>query len=420
MTTVGTIVPEHWKRTIVLVWSGQALSFITSGAAGYALIWYLTVTTGSATILALGSIAYFIPVALLGPFAGTIIDRYNRKHIMMAADLGIAAITVLMALLIIAGLTSVPLVLGMLALRAVGTTFHGPAMQAAMPLLVPERHLVRIGSLDQALVGLTNIAAPALGIFLYELVGLQLALFADALGALVACGALMLVTIPDVHLSKEKRSGILHEMADGMRAIRDCTGMVTFFVLVTLCCIVFMPMAALFPLMTTLHFGGGGYDAAIVEASFSIGFLLGSIVLGIWGGGRRLVRLIMISVAACGIVTVACGLLPSDAYWWFVILSGLMAIAGAFFNSPLVAVIQKNIAPEQLGRVLAVFGTLTSFASPVGLLIGGPVADVIGIAPLFAISGAGMIAVILTALFFPRIHQLDRAKEAPAHSSART
>ncbi|MDR2673171.1 MAG: MFS transporter [Coriobacteriales bacterium] len=412
LTASGTELSADWKRAIALVWSGQAISLVTSGAAGWAVIWYLTVMTSSPMVLALASIAYFVPVALLGPLAGALVDRHNRKHIMIAADLGIAVVTVAMALVIIAGLINVPLMLVMLALRSVGTTFHQPAMQAAMPLMVPERHLVRIGSLDQGIMGLSNMAAPAIGVFFYETMGLQFAMFADAAGALVACVALVLTTIPDVHLTKARQTGILREMGDGLRAIRSCTGMGTFFVLVTLCVIAFMPMASFFPLMTYQHFGGDGYAAAIVEAVFSAGFVAGSGVLLVWGGGRRLVPLIVASVAACGAITAVCGLLPVDWYWGFVALSGLMAVTGAFFNSPLLTVIQKNIPPEQLGRVMAVFGALTSFAGPVGLVIGGPFAEAVGVPMLFIASGIGMVAVAVASLFFPQIHRLDKSSAA--------
>jgi DHA3 family macrolide efflux protein-like MFS transporter len=400
------------------VWSGQAVSFVSSGAAGFAIIWYLSIATASATILALGTIAYFIPLIVLGPLAGAIVDRYNRKYIIIISDLCIAFITILVALMISAGLTSVPLILAMLLLRSVGATFHQPAMQATMPLLVPERHLVRIGSLDQGIIGLSNIVAPALGILLYTSMGLHSALFVDAAGALIACGILAFATIPNVHLAKSERTSLRREMADGMRAIKNCRGMGTFFALITVCCIAYMPMSAFFPLMTSLHFLRDGYSAAIVEAVWSVGFLLGSIVLGIWGGGRRLVPLIVISVGVCGALVVACGLLPPAAYWAFVVLTGLMAITGAFFNSPLIAVIQKNIEPAQLGRVMAVFGALTSLASPIGLVISGPVADVIGVAPLFVASGALMLLIALAALFFPVINNLDHPKEAPTPKTA--
>jgi DHA3 family macrolide efflux protein-like MFS transporter len=278
LSAQGVAIPAHWRSIVAAVWSGQAVSLITSGAAGWALIWYLTETTGSATILALSTIMYFLPVALLGPFAGTLIDRYNRKHIMIIADLGIAIVTVIMALLIIIGMTSVPMILAMIAIRAIGTTFHQPAMQAVMPLLVPDRHLVRINSLDQGVAAVSQIGAPALGIFMYSTLGLQVALFADAAGAMLACAILLFVSIPNVHLQKEERTTVLGELRDGMLAVREVRGMALMLGIVTVGCAAFMPIASLYPLMTYQHFGGGGFEVAIVEAVYGRGFLIGSIV----------------------------------------------------------------------------------------------------------------------------------------------
>ena len=407
LSAAGTPVPERWKSLVAAVWTGQLFSFLFSMAANYALIWYLTETTGSATILALSTIMHFIPMALLGPFAGTIVDRYNRRSIMIVTDICVAAVTILMAFLIILGFTSVPLVLFILLLRSTGTAFHMPAMLAAMPLLVPDRHLVRIASLDQGIMGASNIAGPALGIVLYTALGLQLALFGGALGALIAAAILLSVRIPEVHLDKGERTGVFHELADGFRAVRNCRGMTPLFVVIMFGCMAFMPIASLFPLMTFNHFGGDGYAASLVEAVFGIGFLLGSVVLGVWGGGRRLVLVVVISTIGQALAFGGCGLLSPDAFTLFVVLSGLGGIADAFFSGPLNALIQRRIAPEKLGRVMALLSSVMSFSAPVGLAIAGPIAERIGVAAWFVISGICLFAAGVAAFLTPSIRSLD-------------
>ena len=404
----GVPIPLHWKSIVIAVWSGQAVSFLTSGAAGYALIWYLTETTASPMILALSTLMYFLPMGLLGPFAGAIVDRFNRKHIMIIADLGIAAAAIAMAMSVIAGYTSVQLVLVMLLVRSIGTAFHSPAMQAVMPLLVPDRHLVRITSLDQGIAGITNIVAPALGIFFYTVFGLQIALFADAVGALVACGLLLTVQIPDVHMDKSERTSVLLEIADGIQAVREQRGLGMLFIFMALGIIAFMPMASLFPLMTYSHFGGDGYDAALIEAVWGIGYVLGSIVLGIWGGGRRLILLVMISITTQGVFTLICGLLPQDAFFWFAVICIPLSIAGAFFNGPLSAIIARKIKPEKLGRVMALLGTVMSLSAPIGLMIAGPIAEYTGVPFWFVASGVGLMVLPIIATLFPSIRALGR------------
>lgn len=416
LSAAGLPLAKNWFAAIVAVWSGQAVSFVSSGAAGFALIWYLVETTSSPLILSLASVIYFLPVIFLGPLAGTFVDRHNRKYIMIIADIGIAIMSALTGVVIFAGLASVPLVLVMIGVRSIGTTFHGPAMMAAMPLLVPERHLVRISTLDQGLQGLSNIGAPALGILVYTTLGLPFALLLDAIGAVVACVVLAFVKIPDVHMEKEEQTGVLYEMRDGFAAIKARKGMLPFFILIFVATAAFMPMSALFPLMTTMHFGGDGYAASLVEAVWGVGFVVGSLILGAWGGGKKLIQLIMISLLACGAVTVACGLLSTDGFVFFVILTGLMAITGAFFNSPTLAVIQKNIEPKKLGRVMAVFGSLQGIAAPIGLLISGPIAEFVGVPPIFIASGIGMIVVVGIGLFIPSLFTLNTGIVMPGEN----
>ena len=411
-SSAGLQLAQNWRAAIITVWAGQAVSFVTSGAAGFALIWYLVETTSSPLVLSLSTIMYFLPVILLGPLAGTFVDRHNRKYIMIVADLGIAVMTIVTGGLIFMGLASVPLVMVMIALRSIGTTFHGPAMLAVMPLLVPDRHLVRISTLDQGLQGLTNIGAPALGIFMYTAFGLPVALLLDAVGAIVACLCLVFVKIPDVHLTKEEQSSVWADMKTGLAAIRECRGMTTLFILIFICTAAFMPMAVLFPLMTTMQFGGDGFAVSLVEAVWGAGFVAGSLVLGIWGGGKRLIPLIIASVFGCGVVTAACGFLPPDGFMLFLLLTCCMAVLGAFFNSPIMAVIQKNIDPKKLGRVMAVFGSLSGIAAPIGLVIAGPVAEHVGVPPIFIASGIGMILTVLAGFFFPSIFSLDKNNDS--------
>ena len=408
LSAQGVPIPGHWRRIIVAVWSGQAVSLLTSGAAGYALIWYLVESTESPFILSLGTIMFFIPMAVLSPLAGTIADRYNRKYIMIIADMFIALFAVIAALVIFLGFASVPLVLALLLLRSVGTAFHAPAMQAVMPLLVPDRHLVRITSLDQGLQGAANIVAPAIGIFFYAAFGMYVALLLDTIGALVACGLLAIVKIPKLHMKKEQRTGMINEFKDGLQAVREVRGMGLLFVLIGVGVMAFMPMASLFTLMTYRHFGGDGYQAALVEAVWGAGFLLGSLIIGVWGGGKRLIVVVMLSVLLQGAFTVVMGLLPGDAFAIFVMICIPQAISGAFFNGPINAIVQRRIAPEKLGRTMALMGTVMYVAGPLGLFLAGPVAELTGVPFWFVASGLALVVVALGGMLFPSVRQIDR------------
>jgi DHA3 family macrolide efflux protein-like MFS transporter len=148
-------------RPFFILWTGQSLSLVGSQAVQFALIWWLTKTSGSATILASATLLGLLPPIVLGPVIGALIDRWNRKTVMLAADGFVAAASLLLAWLFSAGIANIPHVLALLFMRAIGAAFHSPAMTASTSLMVPEKRLTRIQGLNQSMQGLlTIVAAP--------------------------------------------------------------------------------------------------------------------------------------------------------------------------------------------------------------------------------------------------------------------
>ncbi|MEG2260334.1 MAG: MFS transporter [Raoultibacter sp.] len=409
LSAAGRALPPSWKSIIAFIWAGQAASILTSYAAGYAAIWYLTETTGSALILAIASIMAFLPQGILSPFGGVIADKFNRKHVMILADMSVGLVSLALGIIILMGQASVTLIMVMIAARSVGQAFHTPAMTATMPLLVPEKHLVRINSLDQALMSIAGIGGPALGIFLYTTFGFQTVLFLDFGGALIACLGLAAATIPLIHDATMDDQHVFANMRDGWHVIKHDRGMLCLLIFCMFGIMVFAPLGALFPLMTFEHFAGDGYMASLTEAAFGAGMLAGSAALMVWGGGKRLALLVVLSAIGCGVTILACGLLSPAMFPAFVVLSFLMAVAGAFFNGPLMSLLQKRTPAEKMGRVLGIYTAVMGLASPLGLAISGVCAEYTGVALWFVIGGALMTAFSLIPYLIPAVRNLDKS-----------
>ena len=171
LSAAGRPLPKRWFAIIVTIWAGQAVSMITSYAAGYAAIWYVTETTGSALALSLMTIFAMLPTGVLSPFGGVIADRFNRKTVMIVSDLGVGVVSLALGFLLLFGDISFALIALFAAARSIGQAFHSPAMMATLPLLVPSKHLMRINTLDQLLMSIVSIGAPAFGILLYTTIG---------------------------------------------------------------------------------------------------------------------------------------------------------------------------------------------------------------------------------------------------------
>ena len=124
---------KPWKARFFTIWGGQALSLLGSQLVQFALIWYLTVQTGSATVLATASLVGLIPHVVLGPIVGTLVDRWNRRVIMMVADSIIALATVGLVVLFAMNSAEIWHIYVLMFIRSVAGGFHGNSMIAASP-----------------------------------------------------------------------------------------------------------------------------------------------------------------------------------------------------------------------------------------------------------------------------------------------
>ncbi len=112
------------------------------------------------------------------------------------------------------------------------------------------------------------------------------------------------------------------------------------------------PVVAIFPLMTYDHFNGDGYMASLVEAAYGGGLVAGSAILLVWGGGKRLARLIAVSYLVSGITVFICGITPPDMFWLFVLMNVLCGLFLAGFNGPIMTLVQREVSSEKLGRAM--------------------------------------------------------------------
>lgn len=419
-SAAGLELPKHWLAILATIWAGQAVSMITSYAAGYAAVWYITESTGSALALAIANICALLPQGLVSPFGGVIADRYNRKIIMIAADLCIGMVSLVLGFIILAGHITFGLIIVMVMVRSIGQAFHGPAMMAAMPLLVPEKHLLRINMLDQLLMSIASIGAPAFGIFLYTTLGFNSVMFLDFFGALAAVAGLSLAKIPTIRDTTTDNQHVLANLRDGWRALAKTRGLMVLLLGITVGMAAFAPLSAVFPLMTYDHFAGDGYMASIVEAAFGIGMIIGSVILMTWGGGKKLARLMAIAALGVGTTTAACGFLPPDMFPAFVVLCAFMAVACAWFNGPLITLIQKNVPPEKSGRALGFATAAFGLAGPVGIALGGMLAETVGIATFFVIDGLVCIALGLWVYSPKSVRALDAEPSAQSEGISTT
>ncbi|WP_080839259.1 MFS transporter [Cohnella massiliensis] len=390
----------QWKKKFAFIFSGQIFSILTSSMVQFSMIWHLTETTGSAAVLMMAGLAGFLPQALLGPFIGVWLDRWNRKRTMMTADGVIALFSLILGLYFYFGEPGVGFVYAILMIRSAASAFHAPAFQAAIPLIAPEEQLTRVAGWHQMVFSFSNVIGPALGIAVYSATSLGAVLFLDVLGALIANMMLLFVQIRQPKPEAGPSPSFLNEFKLGWRAFAQAKPIVFVTVITAVFGIVFMPLATLFPFMTLSHFERGGYSASIVEAAFGIGMILGGALLSIAASKWKDSTYMSLSLAAIGLTCVFGGVLGKDGFFVFLALSFLMGAAAPFFNGPYMAMIQRAFEPEMLGRVLSFVTSVTLLSSPVGLLVAGPIVDRYGVQLWFF--GSGIVVLLTGLLLFLR------------------
>lgn len=386
----------QWKKIFAIIFTGQIFSILTSTMVQFAVIWHLTETTGSASVLMIAGLAAFLPQAVLGPFVGVWLDRWNRKLTMIMADSAIAIFSLILGLYFLWGDPALVFVYIILAFRSAASAFHAPAFQAAIPLIAPEEELTRVAGWQQMVFSFSNVIGPALGIAVYSATSLGTVLLLDVVGAIIANLMLLLVKIHQPKPQATAAPSFINEFRIGWNALIKAKPIVLITAATAVFSIAFMPLATLFPFMTLSHFGRGGYSASLVEAVFSIGMIVGGVLLSVFSSKWSDISYMSMGLLVVGLTCLISGMIGSNAFVIFAFLSFLMGGAAPFFNGPFMAMIQRSFEPEMLGRVISLVTSIMMLASPLGLLLAGPVVDRYGVQLWFLGSG---VVVMLTAMF---------------------
>ena len=420
-------------RTFLIIWTGQLISIVGSGLTSFALGVWIFDQTGHATPFALVVLCGALPRILLAPIAGSLADRWNRRWLMVLADTGDALVTLGVVLLLSFGQLQVWHVYPIALLSAIFAAFQGPAYSASIPMLVPKKDLARANGLIQTGRAVEMLLPPVLAGFLFGSVGMSGIIFIDFVTYFFAIGALLFVRIPQpevAHIDEEGQGVLLRDALFGWNYLRARKGllmMLLYFALVNF----FLNFAAVLMTPLVLSFGEPS-TLGIVQTTFGVGMLIGSVVMSAWGGTKRRIFGVIGFIALGGLGLSLTGTYPSG----FVVGAGLFIL---LFCVPLAsgmssAIFQSKVALNAQGRVSAVRSMVAESMMPLAFLIAGPLADRLfepwmreggmlartfvgalvgvgtgrGIGLMFVISGLALILASGLALANPRIRRIEQ------------
>jgi DHA3 family macrolide efflux protein-like MFS transporter len=412
-----TVEKRGWAKVFFLVWTGQVFSLFGSGLVQFALVWWLTRTTGSAIVLATATFIALIPEVLLGPFAGALVDRWNRRLVMILADGGIALATVALIVLVWLGRMQVWHVYMILFLRSLGGSFHQPAMTASTSLMVPKKHLARVAGANQTLRGILGIACPPLGALLMDLMPLQFVLAIDVITAVIAISPLLFVKVPQPEKVPAPLTGpgqLFKEIGEGLKLLASWKGALALLFFAMMINFVLAPSGTLMALLVKDHFNGDAFQYGFLESALGVGIIVGGLLLSVWGGFKRRMLTSLIGIIGIGAGVFLVGLAPRDLFWLALAGNILAGFMSPIANGPIQALMQTHVPPEMQGRVFTMTGSLCTAMMPLSMIVAAPVANALGVGAWFLIGGSITILMGVVGLATPVIFRLE--DHAPSRS----
>lgn len=364
-------------KAFTLVWFGQFISMLGSGMTRFALGFWAWGETGRATDLALVAFFSFGPGVLLSPIAGALVDRWNRKLVMMLSDLAAGLSTVALLLLYAAGQLQIWHIWVAGAFASAFESFQFPAYSAAISTMLPKDQYARANGMLSLAGSASGIIAPAAAAFLIIPIGINGIMLIDVFTFIFAIGSLLIVYIPQpktTQAGQQARSSLWRESFYGFRYIFErpsLLGLQLVFFSTNL--IATFSMVLLYPMILART----NSDATVlggVEAAMGIGGVLGGLLMSTWGGPKRLVHGVLTGMALSSIL----GSVLLGAGQVFIVWA-----IGAFFSTffiPFInganqAIWQSKVAPDVQGRVFATRRLIAQISAPLAMLIAGPIAD---------------------------------------------
>ncbi|MFC2160045.1 MFS transporter [Acidobacteriota bacterium] len=399
-------ITKLWNKNFFLLWQGQFVSQLGNQAFSIAMVFWIKHQTGSASLMGLLMMLIHLPMVILGPVAGTIADSYSRRKIIIACDLlaGIPVIILALLLFFVPQKTSLILILMLIVGLLLGAvrTFFSPAITAAIPDIVPKEKIAAANSLNQSSVQISTIFGQGLGGYLFMILGAPLLILIDGITYLFSAFSESFISIPQTlpersRIWKEKFAQFKIDTLEGLKIVWGNTGMRAMFFVAAFLNFFIMPLIVLLPFYVEDFLGVTPDWYGYLLAGFGFGALIGygfagALKLsGYWRSRSVILAMILMTILLASLSVSNIPVL-SLAIWVGI------GIANGFININIVTLLQTSVPSELRGRIFGLLTTITAGLTPIGLGLGGVVADLTGrnIPLIYGVCGIILILLSIT------------------------
>ena len=376
-----------WNKDYVLLWLGQMVSATGNSIQYIAVMWWIMnafppVKSG----MVMGWMFTFtlVPVAIIGPFAGVLIDRMSRKVIVVLSDAMRGIAILYMAYLTYTGQLTVFWIYIIAAIIGVGSAFFRPSLQASIPNMVPEAQLTRANSVFQTGMQFTQVIGPALGGFLVGFFGAFFVFALNGVSFLVSAFTELFINFRQSAVQHEE-TNFWSDFCEGLKFTYDNKLLFWMVIITSLLNFAFAPVDILIAKQVKVVYHLGAVELGYVVSAFAIGMILGAGLLSILPEIKRKHNVIILNILAAGLFFSFMGYAPNLIFFLFLAL--LVGVGISISNVLFMVVLQRIVPDEKRGRVFSVLTTSGTILQPVSLACVGWASGIVANESLFLILG---------------------------------
>jgi DHA3 family macrolide efflux protein-like MFS transporter len=393
----------------IFFWIGQLISLLGSSVTRFVIITWIGAETLSPTFLSIAFFLSALPMVIIPPLIGVYIDRWNRKITIIMADSLQAFTTFLMIIFFMTNIANYWLIISLNVVRAIFQAIHFPTVNAIIPIMIPKKHLSRMNAINYLFTGGIQILGPIIGgIFLTIVennpaIKIEHILWIDIITFGIALIPLLAITIPSVipNSHKTKKITFIKDFKFGLNILKSVKSFLILIIFISFINLLNMPFSTQLLLFVLINHSGTVLDYSLITALLQIGFVIGAIIAMVkkhWKHKELIILYsVFIGIAGYSLLTIA----PRG---YFII----MAI-GALIQGSMIPM-ANTIPAETQGRVFSIVASIAAAVTPLGMLISGPIADLIGIQLLFIFALYLQFVAIVITWYFTNLKNIIKAE----------
>ena len=384
-----------WKKKAVAFITSQAVSLFGSSIVQMAIVWYVTMQTSSGIWLTILTLSSFLPQMIISPFAGVWADRYNKKKIIILADVLIATSTLILAIFLqINNLanTSLIAIVVVSIIRSIGTGIQTPTVNSMIPLLVSEDKLMKFNGVNSSIQSVIQFASPLVAGGILVLGSISNILFIDVITAVIGVSILSFIKIEQQSIQKiEEKASTINEIKEGIRFSISDKLIGKLLLIYGIFIFLSVPSSFMSSLIITRNFGQDYMYLSICETIGFVGMFLGGLLLGTWGGFKNRNKTLTLGMILYSIFSIALGLVTQ--YWMFIALIFFISFSIPIIQTTTMTMLQEKVQTQMQGRIFSLLNAIFSGLMPLGMILFGVLADIVSINYLIIPAGAILLLI---------------------------